>query len=193
MAGFTVRPAVRSDAEAIATIYSSTLYDGGYSTVDVLDGMRSRQGAYFVAEAQGLIIAAGNVTYASPRSLLDSANVGMRSAQRRILAAAGQAKRIGGLENVGVLPEWRGKGVAQALVEARLGWLRQQGAGFVHSWGWKSPQGCHIEKTLLASGFKPIAEIEDFYLKDGLTKDYACPYCGPICHCSAILFVSPLS
>src|ERR1700694_341677 len=87
MAAFTVRPATRSDAPAIAAVYSQTLYDGGYSVPDVLEGMRHRQGAYFVAVAEGEVIAAGNVTYASPRSVLDSANVGMRAAQRRLLAA----------------------------------------------------------------------------------------------------------
>jgi ribosomal protein S18 acetylase RimI-like enzyme len=193
MSAFSVRPATTADAPAIAAIYAQTLYDGSFSVAEVRDGMRQRQGAYFVAVAAGIIIAAGNVTYASPRSVLDSANVGMRAAQRRILAAAGDTRRIGGLENVGVLPAWRGRGVARALVSARLDWLREHGAGFVHSWGWKTPKGCHIEKTLIASGFKPLAEVPDFYLRDGLAKDYTCPFCGPHCHCSAILFVASLS
>jgi GNAT superfamily N-acetyltransferase len=117
----------------------------------------------------------------------------MRAAQRRILAAANGADRIGGLDNVGVLPAWRGRGVARALVSARLDWLRDHGANFVHSWGWKSPEGCHIEKTLLASGFKALDTVPDFYLQDGLAKDYTCPFCGPECRCSAILFVASLA
>jgi GNAT superfamily N-acetyltransferase len=193
MDAFSIRLASLADAPSIASIYSQTLYDGGYSTIEVLDGMRQRQGAYFVADHEGRLIAAGNASYASARATLDSANIGMRQAQRRILRAAGPARRIGALDNVGVLPEWRGQGVARALVSARLTWLREHSASFVHSWGWKSPEGCHIAKTLLASGFSPITEVADFYFQDGLAKDYSCPYCGPECHCSAILFVASLS
>jgi ribosomal protein S18 acetylase RimI-like enzyme len=193
MAAFTVRSATAADATAIAAIYASTLYDGACTTGEILSELRRRQGAYFVAVADGQVIAAGNASYSTPRALLASSNVGMRAAQQRILAVAGPAERIGGLENVGVLPAWRGQGVARALVSARLDWLRAHGANFVHSWGWKSPEGCHIEKTLRASGFKPLLEVKDFYLKDGLAKDYSCPFCGPLCHCSAILFVASLS
>lgn len=193
MVAITVRPARLADAPAIAAIYALTLYNGCVTTKEIAGELHRRQGAYFVAEAAGTIIGAGNATYASPRAVLESANVGMRAAQRRILAAAGNVQRIGGLENVGVLPAWRGHGVARLLVQARLAWLREQGAGFAYSWGWKSPQGCHIEKTLLASGFQGIAEVKDFYLQDGLDKEYSCAFCGPVCHCSAILFVTPLS
>ena len=191
--GFVVRPGTPADAGAIAAIYAQVLYDGCYTKAEVETEMRRRQGVFFVAEADGQTIGAGNATWASPRSTLDAANIGTRAAQRRILAAASGAGRIGSLDNVGVLPSWRGRGVARALVDARLRWLQSQGVGFVYSWGWKSPEGCHIEKTLRSAGLQALAEVPDFYLQDGLAKAYSCPYCGPICHCSAILFTTPLA
>ena len=38
-------------------------------------------------------------------------------------------------------------------------------------------------------GFKMITEIEDYWYKDSIVKDYICPSCGkPPCKCSMIFY-----
>ncbi|MBO0702571.1 MAG: GNAT family N-acetyltransferase, partial [Candidatus Dormibacteraeota bacterium] len=109
-----------------------------------------------------------------------------------LLRLAPRARRFGLLENVAVVPAHRRQGFAAALTRARLEWLREREVEFVYTFAWHTPEGIPAQPTLLRAGFRPLEELPDFYLEDGLRNGYACPWHGARCHCSALLCVREL-
>ncbi|MFZ0217088.1 MAG: GNAT family N-acetyltransferase [Candidatus Dormiibacterota bacterium] len=212
----TVRPARVADAAAISRIYCETL-GAGYTTPDAIareiaeaTRLRSRsRSCWYVAERpagghgpfapptvaprsmQG-VVGAANAVWVPRASVSELGMPGFQDVQQQLLALAPGAARFGLLENVGVLTAHRGLGIGGALTSARLAWLRGLGVSFAYSFAWHTPAGCAAEPALRRAGFQFVRELPDFYLEDGLTNGYACPWCGPACHCSARLFVLAL-
>lgn len=185
----TVRAARPSDAGAIADIYCAAL-GSGYTTGDAVrdDIVGRTRCVYVVAESGGRVVGAANAMWVERPEVLELGAVGFHDVQREVLELGRDALRFGLLENVGVMPEHRGRGIGFALLEARLEWLRAQQVGAAYSFAWHTPDGCPAGPLLERAGFRRIRELPDFYLEDGLANGYGCPYCGRECHCSAILY-----
>lgn len=190
-----VRPARLEDAEAIAAIYSATLGAGYLSAEEAAANLRDRTGhaAWFVAEVGGRVVAAANALWLLRDQLPQSAPPGFEQVAGRLLRLAPAARRFGLLENVGVVPALRHRGLAAALTDARLEWLRGQEVEFVYTFAWHTPEGIPAQPTLERAGFRALEELPDFYLEDGLRNGYACPWHGARCHCSALLCVRELA
>lgn len=189
-----IRPARPGDAAAIASIYSSTLGAGYLSADEASANVRDRTGraAWFVAESDGGVVAAANALWLFRRELPRSAPPGFEHVAAELLRLAPRARRFGLLENVGVAPAYRHRGVAAALTEARLEWLRGKEVEFVYTFAWHTPDGIPAGPTLERAGFRALEELPDFYLEDGLRNGYACPWHGARCHCSAVFYVREL-
>lgn len=188
-----VRAARAGDAAAIADIYIATL-GPDYTTPDsVRDDIVGRANClYVVGEVDGVVVGAANAMWVDRAEVLEIGSVGFHDVQVEVLELGRGAQRFGLLENVGVVPQHRGQGLGQALLQRRLEWLRDQGAGAAYSFAWHTPIGSPAAPLLERAGFNRVRELACFYLRDGLANGYGCPYCGPECHCSAILFFRSL-
>lgn len=185
----TIRAARPGDAGAVADIYCATLGSGYTTAHAVREEIAGRtRNIYVVAEAGGQVVGAANAMWVERPEVLDLGAVGFHDVQREVLELGRDSLRFGLLENVGVLPEHRGRGIGLALLEARLEWLRGQQVGAAYSFAWRTPVGCPAGPLLERAGFQRIRELPDFYLEDGLANGYGCPYCGRECHCSAVLY-----
>jgi GNAT superfamily N-acetyltransferase len=109
---FKVRPAQRSDAAPLAALFRRFYREEGFPrsaiamvarTMPAL--LRRRDTAAFVAAADGAVVGAAAMSTAF------GLEVGLYAE----------------LEDIYVLPAWRGRGVASALVEACLGWAARRG------------------------------------------------------------------
>jgi GNAT superfamily N-acetyltransferase len=138
------------------------------------------------------VVGAANALWVTREELPALGMPGFEDVPPQLLTLAPKAARFGLLENLGVLPAHRGGGIGTALTQARLRWFATQEVGFAYSFAWHTPAGCPAESTLRRAGFRFVRELPDFYLEDGLANGYACPWCGPACHCSARLFVREL-
>lgn len=190
-----VRPARPGDAPAIAEIYSGALGEGYLGANEAAANLRDRSGrtAWFVAEADGRVVAAANALWLLRREVPSAAPPGFERVAGDLLRLALRARRLGLLENVAVVPAYRHRGFAAALTQARLDWLREREVEFVYTFAWHTPEGIPARATLERAGFRAVEELPDFYLEDGLRNGYACPWHGARCHCSALLCVRELS
>jgi GNAT superfamily N-acetyltransferase len=189
-----VRRARPCDAAAIARLYCEALGEG-YASPEAMEvELRGAgDGAFFVAASPGgEVVGAADALCIHGSALLDCGVVGFRRVQEEVLHLGGGCARFGLLQNVVVSPEWRCRGLGAALLDARLSWLRQMGAGLAYSFAWRTPQGCPASGLLTRAGFRRVREIPDFYLADGLANGYVCPFCGFACRCAAVLYVRPL-
>jgi GNAT superfamily N-acetyltransferase len=92
------------------------------------------------------------------------------------------------IRSVAVLPRCKGRGIGTELVVQALGWAGERGATAAISFGWKSSQGCHIDGVMTTAGFRSVSEVANFWTEDSRSKKYACPECGSICECAAVVF-----
>lgn len=189
-----MRRARPGDAAAIAALYCDGL-GKGYATPEGI-GAELRgagEGAFYVAVSPSAeVIGAADALCVPRAALLECGVLGFRWVQEEILALGEGCPRFGLLQNVAVARDWRSRGLGAALLDARMGWLRQRGAGLVYSFAWHTPEGCPASGLLTRAGFRRVREIPNFYLADGLANGYVCPFCGVACRCAAVLYVRSL-
>lgn len=92
------------------------------------------------------------------------------------------------IKSVAVLKDYTGLGIGTSLVKELINWGILNQSKFVFSIGWTDEEGCHIEKIFTRLGLTQVIQINNFWFKDSLELQYACPSCGNPCYCSAILF-----
>ncbi|HEX4213213.1 MAG TPA: GNAT family N-acetyltransferase [Candidatus Dormibacteraeota bacterium] len=190
----SVRRAHPSDAAAIADLYCEGLGEGYASSEGIDTELRGVSDvAFFVATSpSGEVVGAADALRIPRASLLDCGVLGFRWVQEEILGLGAGCPRFGLLQNVVVGRDWRGRGLGAALLDARLGWLRQVDAGLAYSFAWHTPEGCPASGLLTRAGFRRVREVPDFYLADGLANGYVCPFCGVACRCAAVLYARSL-
>lgn len=101
-------------------------------------------------------------------------------------------ENVGLIQAVAVSSLYRERGIATQLTRAAMDWLRDRSATVALSFGWKSPEGCHIAGVFESCGFRPVQEVERFWSEDSKAAGYSCPACGDVCHCSAVIFTRSL-
>lgn len=135
---FRVRPARRSDAAPLTRLFRRFYREERFSRAAIatvphtLEGvLRRRDTSAFVAEATGSIVGAATLSTAY------GLEVGLYAE----------------IEDVYVLPEWRRRGVASALVEAGLAWARAR--------------GCHDVEIVLTPRAQAKSGLAAWYAKRG--------------------------
>ena len=118
----------------------------------------SQEREYFVAEKEGNIVGYGELAIQSP----DVALCGHTTPVIRKIGALDNV--VGVLISMGVLPDARGGGIGEALVNARLQYLRNKGIQqvFAHAW-----QNGGFRNVARKTGFMPIEEWGVKYYADG--------------------------
>jgi N-acetylglutamate synthase-like GNAT family acetyltransferase len=101
-------------------------------------------------------------------------------------------ENVGLIQAVAVSNLYRERGIATQLTRSAMDWLREQQATIALSFGWKSPEGCHIAGVFESCGFNPVREVENFWLEDSKNAGYSCPSCGDVCGCDAVIFTRSL-
>ena len=110
----------------------------------------------------------------------------------RSLARLGRARnrrpdrRAGVLRTMAVAPRARGKGIGDALIRARLEFLRSAGCAEAYVASWVSGARQHSLGILGRNGFEPLGELADYWHEPG-QPPVPCVRCGPVCRCSAVL------
>jgi GNAT superfamily N-acetyltransferase len=96
-------------------------------------------------------------------------------------------------KSVGVLAEYQGQGIAQALLQASIEVLQAQGAkaGLAHIW--RESPGNAAERYFTKAGASLIKVHADRWLALSEQAGYACPICGNRCHCSAAEMLLPFT
>jgi GNAT superfamily N-acetyltransferase len=94
--------------------------------------------------------------------------------------------RVGMFRAMAVAPHARGKGIGDALVRARLAFLRTAGCTEVYVASWVSGAREHSLGILRRNGFEALGELADYWHEPG-GPPVACVRCGPVCRCSAVL------
>jgi GNAT superfamily N-acetyltransferase len=110
----------------------------------------------------------------------------------RELPVSPHHESVGLIQAVAVSGLYRQRGIATQLTRAAMDWLRKQEATVALSFGWKSPDGCHISGVFDSCGFQPVHEVERFWFEDSKDAGYSCPSCGSVCECSAVIFTRSL-
>ncbi len=97
---------------------------------------------------------------------------------------------MGLAETICVKNKFRGTGIAQELADDLIGSLKQvEPIDIICSTLWKAGGVANARRIVENIGFKMITEIEDYWYKDSIVKDYICPSCGkPPCKCSMIFY-----
>ena len=99
---------------------------------------------------------------------------------------------VGLIQAVAVSSLYRERGIATQLTRAAMDWLRERQATIALSFGWKSPDGCHIAGVLESCGFQSVHEVDRFWFEDSKDAGYSCPSCGDVCKCAAVIFTRSL-
>lgn len=140
--------------------------------------------------ASGAVVGALTVEIVGARALRESFMDSEGQAQAYEAVSALQPGRTGLIKSIAVAPEYRGRGVAKALIQRGLRELAAHGAERCYSLAWESARdGCMLCGALTAAGFERVALLERFWYQDSLTRGYVCPACGHPCVCAAWVMV----
>lgn len=143
----------------------------------------------FVAVVQGKVIGAVTCEIVTLDSI-EKASLIPLTQLKSLLPEISFHNGIGLIKSLAVYENFRGRGVASALVKAAVEWLASQEATKIITVAWVSNGTCNAQGVLESCGFYKISEIPQFWHSDSLEKGYLCPDCGNPCRCSAAIFVS---
>ena len=94
------------------------------------------------------------------------------------------------IASLAIAPDHKQQGVGRALMTHALSAATQQGLLWAGMQAWKTAAGSIDVGPLAQSlGFKPIAELANYWLSDSQESGHACSECGNAgCHCSVVFF-----
>lgn len=99
-----------------------------------------------------------------------------------------QEKSIILLKTIAISPKFSRKGIGRKIIQT-IDLQKEKTNSTLISVAWKSKKGIHIEKLFLEIEMQKIIEIENYWSKDSLEKNYSCKNCGkPPCKCTATIF-----
>jgi GNAT superfamily N-acetyltransferase len=188
-----IRPAERHEARSLVALLGDALGDRYVEYDEVarlIDGTNSE--LCLVARTENNEIAgAATASIVPHRDLPDSFPKGQEHVLRQ-LPLSSHHENVGLIQAVAVSSLYRERGIATQLTRSAMDWLRERQATIALSFGWKSPEGCHIGGVFESCGFNPVQEVERFWLDDSRDAGYSCPSCGDICRCAAVIFTRSL-
>ncbi len=151
-------------------------YSVAWLTSLVADAERA---ALFVVAEGATVVGTAAVTVSGRRD-----DIRLDRALARLRVAA--ADRVGLLRTMAVDPLVRGRGIGDALVGARVDYLRAEGCeeAYVASWVWGARQ--QSLRILERNGFEPLGEVPDYWNQPG-DPPSPCAVCGSVCRCSAVI------
>jgi ribosomal protein S18 acetylase RimI-like enzyme len=98
-------------------------------------------------------------------------------------------RSVGHSQSSAVHPGSRRRGVGGALFDARLHHLRRAGCTAALSLSWLSGDPDNSQGLLRSRGFVRIGEIPDYWRVESPGTGALCPVCGPVCRCTAAVYV----
>jgi len=102
----------------------------------------------------------------------------------------------GELFALAVAPEFRGQGLAKALISARLTAFQDAGFQLAIAESWINPAGGQSAPLYRSLGFTEMVAAPGYWADERTESNHAtkgCPSCGPLCKCAAILFGKDLT
>jgi GNAT superfamily N-acetyltransferase len=189
----TVRSAEHHEAQALVALLGDALGDRYVEYDEVtrlIDGSGSE--LCLVARTENREIAGAATASIVPHQALSSS---FPKGQGHILSelpVSPHHESVGLIQAIAVSGLYRERGIATQLTRAAMDWLRDQQATVALSFGWKSPDGCHIAGVFESCGFRPVHEVDRFWHDDSKDAGYSCPSCGDICDCAAVIFTRSL-
>jgi GNAT superfamily N-acetyltransferase len=95
---------------------------------------------------------------------------------------------VGLLRSIAVRPAYRGRGTATELTRTGIAWCTEKGATALLAVAWSPPDGCRLAGVMAVTQFEQVTTVANYWTADSKVKDYACPVCGDVCTCSAVIF-----
>ncbi len=93
------------------------------------------------------------------------------------------------LKTMAVSAKYQNKGYGSQLLKHAIDSIKNQEIKNITGVAWKNPKGqTNVEHPLLKLGFKKEREIENFWYKDSVEKEFDCPICGNPCLCTAEIY-----
>ena len=83
---------------------------------------------------------------------------------------------------------YRGQGIGQKLLKARLDWAREVGAKWAISNSWGRKQRFNSARLFEADGFQEVTRFTNFTPQIKVS----CPSCGEDCRCENIIFLKEI-
>jgi GNAT superfamily N-acetyltransferase len=188
-----IRAAEHHEAQSLVALLGDALGDRYVEYDDVARLIKGANSELcLVARTDGADIAgAATASVVSHRDLARSFPKGKGHLLRQ-LPLSSHHQSVGLIQAVAVSSLYRERGIATQLTRAAMDWLRDQRATVALSFGWKSPDGCHIGGVFESCGFRPVYEAEKFWFEDSKAAGYSCPSCGDVCRCAAVIFTRSL-
>jgi ribosomal protein S18 acetylase RimI-like enzyme len=188
-----IRPAGHDEAPAIVGLLGDALGDRYIELKDVTDLVASDgEQACFVARNGSHDVAGALLTKVLDHQDLTGVFPSGQEGLLNELPLGQYHDRVGFVRAIAVSEGYRGRGIATQLTRTSLDWLIEQQATLALSFGWKSPDGCHVQGVLESCGFTVVGEIDHFWREDSKSAGYSCPTCGDVCTCSAVVFTRSL-
>lgn len=192
-ADVTVRSAKLEEARSVCSLLGDALGELYVDLASVREAISDdAKSACFVAVTrQDHVVAAVTVSLVDQSSIEEFLPEGQDSLVRS-LRVLRHNETVALLRSIAVRPRYRGRSIATQLTARAMYWAAEREATAALTFGWRSPQGCHIAGVMETSGFRSEADIPNFWTADSRLHDYSCPVCGDTCECGAVIFVRAL-
>ena len=98
--------------------------------------------------------------------------------------------KIGNLQSIGILPEYRKQQLSIYLVDVFLQWIiKNSGAEIAFSVCWKPNGEIPLKRTLIEHGFEYLADAKGVWYD---REQLICPICEGRCECDAAIYYKKL-
>lgn len=176
----TVLPEDLGTMAKAAEVMNTTLGDG-YTSAEDLSEWVEDNGVLCIVMVEGDVVGA-----ATARVLRDEEARGEERDWGRNYAGL----KVGELDSVAVLPEYRGHGLAQMMTGFRLGWLVGQGVNTVVSLSWRTGDNESYPILMKFGGIEIESRPRAF--ARAVNEESPCPIDGAVCECVGTFIEFPL-
>jgi N-acetylglutamate synthase-like GNAT family acetyltransferase len=92
------------------------------------------------------------------------------------------------VKSIAVYPAFQGQGIGSIIFSEVPNIAKEVGVQNCYCVAWKRKDKVAMHNIHINAGFTVLHEIENYWKKDSIEKDYDCPECGNPCSCSAVIY-----
>jgi len=97
--------------------------------------------------------------------------------------------KFGIIKSIAIDKDYRNKGLGIKLMQSCINDFELHFIKEIFCIAWKAGENTNLHHILTKLGFEKNKEILNYWKKDSLKKNYACPECGnPPCLCAAVIY-----